>query len=295
MNTSANNVGGCPSLEELSAWHDGMGAAGLTSHVEACSACQQVLASFRRIDAATRRVAQASPDLAERIKERCRVLPKREPLFLVLWNQPLLRWAAAGIVATAALLLAYQRMDAGRTSPAVAANEAAPTSVAASVMVAENAPPPVPAVPPAQDEGGRTRAGDDGALVVAGSEPVRASQITRAAADPSASGADGMRQALLVPSRVRHVWVVKDLEAAKKQVLASLPADASLSVATAEDGTVSIQALLADRALQSLVDTLDGAGMSLVSPTARQPGRAKDLVVTGRMVRYDLDLVPGGR
>lgn len=292
MNAADQNQKSCPSLEELSAWHDGAGEPGLRAHVEACAACQQLLVTFRRVDAAMRVAAQPSPDLAERIKARCRALPQREPLFLVLWNQPLLRWAAACAVVAVVLLLVHQKMTTATVAAPMAGAETAPTPAAAPALVANSTPPPVPAVPPAQDEGAGTTAARSAGTAVAGSNPIRASKIVRAAADPAPAGNADMRQALLVPARVRHVWVVKDLESAKKQVMASLPADASLTVTTAEDGTVSIQALVTDRVLQSLVDKLAGAGMSLVSPTAPQPDRGKDLVVTGRMVRYDVDLVP---
>jgi hypothetical protein len=205
----------------------------------------------------------------------------------------LLRWAAAAAVVAAAVLMTHRQMNQATAAPDLAAAQPPPPPADVPLLVADGAPPPVPATTPGDAIGAGAPENGGTGTGVAGHAPVTSSRIMRVAADPAAAGATDTRQALLVPPRVRHVWVVNDVNAAKRTVLDSLPKDASVTVATSEDGTVAIQAVLPDRALQGLVDTLAEAGMSLLSPTAPQPNRAKNLIVTGRMVRYDMDLVHG--
>jgi len=275
MSDQQHPIQECPSASQLSSWYDGEEEADLSEHIASCPRCRGILESYRRMDEAVR-VASRCPDgLAGRIKTACRE-SGREAAEPDVLSFPAVWYAAAGI---AAILL----VGAFLAMP-LAGDHAQESRVAKN---------PVPEVSPPVSTPSRK--------ADAVKSPSREEKVAKNSHDPinssslvmvDSSGRPGnSRSPVIIPPRVRHVWVVHDLELCQKKLLQSLPQGCASQRVGHGDGAVQYEILIPDGKLQALVDELAGEGWSLVSPGVPQPGVARKVVEQGITVRYDVELV----
>jgi len=246
---------GCPSSDDLSAAVDGFIPEEIAVHVESCTACQNHLATLRRLDVAVRRRLVPPVGLAERIRQRVSEAAGADHLARKRWwLVPTLRLAAALAVTAAAVAILVQVLQrSSGPSPTLAERGAVQ--------------PPLPPVTETVAVG--PREGD--------TVPQRPR--------------DGAPQAL--PRRVRHVWAVNNVDG-EKSCLQSLLPKGAYEVAVADGNTV-YTVRLKDRDLQALVDQLAERKWQLASSELPQPRRPGSVTLTGRDVRYSLVLVDTGK
>jgi len=275
----------CPSRIELSAWLDNESAARIGEHLKTCPMCHATVEQYRRLDQAVKAAVQPSPQLINQIKTNCRQQTFK-PAFLLLW--PALPQYAVRLAALVVLLLVvtglYLYTGRNSTLPLKATS---PTLVKASVPVAPETVIPAPQVadspPPAPE------ALQAGSLINTGE--LMAVSTTGDAMDSSVYS---RQQTQPIPDYVRHVWIVNNLENGIKTLKAMVPADAACEI-NPEVGRnrAAFVVLVTDRQIQSLVDGLAGSGFSLVSPALPQPGEKQKVLVSGKTVLYDVEIVPG--
>jgi hypothetical protein len=210
-----------------------------------------------------------------------------------------MRAAAMIVFATVLIVLAVipakpWRGGSGQTAaaptPVPVSHETLTAVPAGATAASVPAPNPEPTTPALTD---RVLTGGQLAMVSAYG-PGRASY---GGAWRSVEGAGGPAVAAL-PDRVRHVWVVDDLDAARRYLAGimtavPLPVPGSAMPTGADDATVCRLAT-SDYALQELVDRLAGAGgWHLTSPDLPQPRTAPQLAFSGKAVEYEIKLVAG--
>lgn len=296
---SSQRRDGCPGAERLSEWVDGeRPEPGLAAHLEECSSCAAVVRAYQQVDDVIRTALRPPPNLAARIKARCRQAPEIIPP-LMRWQGALLRYAAV-VAATAALLaaLSYQLRQPAAAPPAPEpANNATPMPT-----------PPTPAAP---------GLGQPGAFAVAthipATKPTRPDNLPTlnrfrpdsplAQVSRTNRRVESFRPTVLprrfvrgddaiVPARVEHVWTVDGLETGADAFLNQLPPDSSCSAGDRiADGIISFTVLLSDESLQALVDELAEQGWPLLTPQMPQPGIGHEMNLSGDTVSYHVKLV----
>jgi len=277
----------CPDVEDLSEVLDGRGSDAAVAHIGVCPRCQAAVDAYRRIDRLTAAAIAPPPYLAERIKAVCRQLPAERPMAMPWRVLTALGYAAAAgvaIVATVAVI----RIVSGPSTGALTAAAPAPE-------VAIPVSRPAPELPPGTPENIPIITSSRVPLI---NDPHLARANASGGSDMSGvdGGFAGERAAVLVPARVRHVWVVKDrLPDEEKRLIQSLPEGSSYVQTRSLPGMNSYQVMMPDHRLQTLVDKLGESGWSLLSPAMPQPGEGRSMILTGRAIRYDVDLVSGAK
>jgi len=103
------------------------------------------------------------------------------------------------------------------------------------------------------------------------------------------------RRIVMVPPRVRHVWVVEDPAASGRVLMGQLPKGARCVASHSDTDTAAYRIRIMDDALPGLVDSLAKTGGALVSPGPPQPSKSGfSRVVWGvrhRPVLYDVRFV----
>lgn len=272
----------CPSIELLSAWHDGEGSDEIARHVERCAACRKAVEFYAGIDAAVSAACQPSPDLAVRISRACRNL-QREPLQFA-WGARLLR-AAAGIALIAAAaaviaMIATRDGTSGRPAQLTTLPEQTPSDDA----------------PQTADTARRTAPVYRTVYYNRLDGPAPLARVGAETSDFPDSIAQRLmpqpqRSITILQNSVNHVWVVDDLDVARQQVLDLLPAGASAMCVTPQARALRLHITLTDQQLQALVNRLEARGWALVTPNLPQPGQIDRLQLTGDQVVYVADIV----
>lgn len=270
----------CPSQVDLSAYTDREGAAHVETHLAVCPSCSTVVAFYEHVNGVIKNATAPSESLTERIKSACRreaALERRRQFQLVFWRAA----AAVALLFGLSALYLHQRTPTAAVAPVVAA---APNTVSPTPAVAPTAPTDVAAAM-AEAE---AMTGTPGATVDAADLAAAGTGRDGSLATPGTMH--------IAPNRVRHVWVVKDLNSSVKLFYSLLPTTAQLAqTEKAGDEGISFRMALPDKELQTLVDNLSTAGMSLVSPVFPQPGEKHKLLANGRNIIYDVEFVPGGQ
>lgn len=290
---SDNPMHECPNVETLSSFGDGDGLEGIEQHVAQCAKCQAALLAFRRIDTAVQRHLQPAPDLAARIKAACvREAAAQSPVLWPVFAWRLVAAAAVAIMAGAVFYIAaVQTGEAPRLASDMGKSDVsvplAPVVTPSRVVVKT----PVPAAPTADAVPGPRPASLANTIVPI--QDLRPTGLGMASFSPGLilSGIESTRQSL--PDAVRHVWVVADVVNAMKVFKGNLPKGIEPQfVSSLASSRLTYRVLLSDQDLQSMVDKLSAAGFSLVSPALPQPGSNQKLLVSGKPVLYELELVP---
>lgn len=303
MNQDAVSANDCPTQEQLAEFFEGGGGSCSDAHVVSCPRCQSTLTAYRLLDQAVQRAADPPTALAERIKQRCAGLSWEQArpatdawtsrvLALPRWFRPAPRYAVAWAAILVLLFtVAWPLLKSG-----------APTGGGAVA----NVPPFTGGASGAQGRVGEAADGPGAAAASWTLYPRDGGNVIDPAGSLSRVGTDGatlspasatppeFRARTVVPSRVRHVWMVDDLGQAESMLRASLPATASCAVVEVGPSTASYNVFLSDHRLQGLVDRLASMGFPLVSASVPQPGKGDRLLMTSRTVRYDVEFVRGG-
>jgi len=280
----------CPPNEDLSAFHDeALRDVQIEEHVVECDDCRGALKTFAVIDEAVQAMGMAPGDLVTKISGHCASLSPKPLLFRVLAFSFWRNAAAAAAVILAAVAIHYTVSSSTPASSQVVTTP--PTTPGGPALFPSvGAVKPLPKPPqlmariPERPREGRTLS------------PVQLTRTNASSGGPQgAVPFVGGARKLLVPPRVRHVWVVDDVAGASAFLRGSLPEAVSCTTTAAEEGKASLQVLLTDEQLQSLVDRLAEAGWPLLSPGVPQPRRGTDLILSRNVVRYDVDLlvIPG--
>lgn len=288
MKKGMQELAGCSSIEDLSAFHDrALQDVQVEEHLVNCDACRASLEAFTVIDEAVQALGVPPSDLAGQISGNCASLAP-EPLLFRASAFPFWRHVAAA----AAIIVV-----------AVAIHYAVSSSVPASSQVATTPPTAVPA--PLPSAGAVKPLSEPPQLVASKPERpkenriISAVELTRTNASggtgPGAVPFAGALRKTLVPPRVKHVWVVGDVTEATALLHGSLPEGVSCTTTADEASKRSLQVLLTDEQLQSLVDRLAEAGWPLLSPGVPQPRKGSELILSQNVIRYDVDLVIHGR
>ncbi|MBT3376373.1 MAG: hypothetical protein HN742_11645 [Lentisphaerae bacterium] len=292
MNDGKHELAGCPSVEDLSAFHDdALNDGSVGEHVADCTSCRSTIDTYTVIDDAVQSLGDTPANLAERIQEQCKSL-KPEPLMFRVMGSPIWRHAAA---AAAVALIAVAIHYAVDSSSPASSSHAAAISPEDSLT---HAPETVVVVPPAElpqlpPQPGPEYTGRDGAIPSTDLTRVNAGGTAKAVPG-TVSLANAVRKAI-VPPRVKHVWVVKNVEEAIEMLQRALPEGISCTTTGDIGNKASLQLLLTDEQLQALVDRLAEAGWPLLSPGVPQPRKGAELLLSRSVVRYDIDLVIPGR
>ncbi|MFA4944274.1 MAG: hypothetical protein WC789_06195 [Lentisphaeria bacterium] len=278
MSEKPPNPSPCPDLESLSAWFDGEEEQEVAAgHVEACPECNRKVDAYGVIRKGVRQGLAPANDLIHRIKAAC----GREHASRLSrgWAphpfSPLrLAWAAGLVLVAGGLSLLLSRPPRGAQALPVAAGAAAlPSAMPVNVVTPAAPKPAALAAAPAGDSGvARPVAAGDLRLVSLGAPPAAAAAVPQP-----------------LPARIRHVWVVGDLAAARGIVGRTLPGQ---PLASTRNGSLRGEVELRDADVVRLVEALQAAGFSLVSPQAPQPGAGQQVAVQGRPVAYAFELVP---
>lgn len=267
----------CPSQLDLSSYTDREGAEHVAPHLEACPSCKTVVAFYSNINDVVKKNIAPADGLAERVKCACRrereAAERRRHFQLVFWRAAAVAAMVIAAVAIYVTVVTGPKPAETVTTPALAAAEP-PATASEAPGAAAVAKAPVPDT----DEdapAGTALVPEDLANVGTG------------------SGEFGTAASVhIAPNRVRHVWVVKDLDYSTKLFCSLIPSQAKWKQDGSPDECASYQVALSDKELQSLVDNLAAVGFSLVSPSFPQPGEKRKLLASGRTVIYDVDLVP---
>ncbi len=279
--------GGCPSIEELNALHDGQGSPAVAEHTAACAACQETLRACREVDAMVARAVNPPAALSARIKAACRAEAARRRKPMVMW--PGHAWhlaaAAAACAAVVALLVMVtedgaEQKKAVRTARVPSPSAAKPAAVPSPSVAKTPAAVPVRPAPKTI----RTPATE---VVSEQGQGIRPVGLTWDA-NPYLNGATDMPG---VGDFVRHVWVVRDSAAAAAFIRQNLPRHSVLHDLST-NGRNLYRLIIPDVEMQTFVDRLAGAGYSLVSPSLPQPGATQPLNTFGKPVVYTVEIVP---
>lgn len=302
----------CPESVELSSWHDGEADLDLSAHVGRCSRCRETVDAYTRIDGVLQAPPPPRDDLKTRILALCECESSSAPVFRFV---PLLRVAAALVVMLAigyAVLVDIQtdsRTDLalGIEAPDVA-EEAAPTTDDARSEGVTEVTLSSPRGGPEDTYTVMIKRGNElralyGPRQAMNGQPlffdpdiprsrlvsVAGSMTTDEIAGASLGGPS------ILPRRVRHVWVVDDLDQGRREFLDILPDGALFSVCAGDEegGTTSlcISVELGEEQLQELVNELSAGGWALVSSALPQPKENNRLLLTGETVSYMCELV----
>jgi len=297
MTQDIDRTDSCPTAEQLGDHSDGRVVAGVGTHVASCPACQATVKAYRVLDMGVWRAIEPPASLAERIKQACGELSwdeepnvdevPGEPLPFLRRFSPGLRVALACAAAVVLLLtVARPLLRVGSD------NSSALTARPSTQSPAEEQP---------------EMADADGTEAASWtSYPRDGGNVLKADGSYSRVAADGVGHSSLsavppqlaprtiIPSRVKHVWMVENLSAAQRVLHDNLPAATSCTVVvTGSDSSAFYNVFLSDHKLQSLVDRLAAAGFPLVSASVPQPGKESRVLMTGRTVRYDVEFVQG--
>jgi hypothetical protein len=109
-------------------------------------------------------------------------------------------------------------------------------------------------------------------------------------AGDGAGGRRGRPVGVIGPT-VKHVWVVDDMDTSKDAFLKALPKGVEAKLCGEATDKFCLEAVLQDRQLQNLVDGLEEKGWALFTKDYPQPGESEKVVLTGRNVKYVVDLV----
>ncbi|MCF7855284.1 MAG: hypothetical protein K9N51_10845, partial [Candidatus Pacebacteria bacterium] len=71
MNVSKSQTPECPSISDLSAWHDGEDCPAVDKHIQECRRCKHIVDFFGRVDQTLADSMQPPSGLNQRIVERC--------------------------------------------------------------------------------------------------------------------------------------------------------------------------------------------------------------------------------
>ena len=289
MNTESkiSETGGCPCVEELSTLHDGQGTAAVAAHAATCAICQSVLASYKKLDSMVVEAVKPSADLAGRIKSRCRHEAKNQQRTLVMWPREhawKIAAAAAACMAVGGLLMMTPKdSDTQRPGARVAAKPNLPNGNVPSIASTSSSDTRIEIQPSGTSRGTiRTPRGTEGST--SGTRTVGVA--------PAADTDSGIAAIQSVGESVQHVWVVKDVTQAGEIFRANIPRHHSAVTDVSADGRIMFRIVINDRDMQSFVDRLNNAGLSLVSPALPQPGAAQTMQVFGKSVLYTVEFVP---
>ncbi len=298
----------CPDPIELSSWHDGENASNLESHVSSCQKCEKKIEAYVKIDNALK-CSVPDSKLADKIMNACICEDQSKPALKFV---SFLKIAAAAMVILAiGYSITADMLSRDNT-------EIADTTVndTAADYDELNENEPEPTLSPNQLT--TQSQSDDGFMFVAKrgsrlqnlygprqlaatSTPETATiELSNARLVSVLGSSDNQRMMhvgspTLLPRKVKHIWVVKNLETAKKEFLALLPDGAVCSICKSTDATnkasICITVELGEKELQKLVDALSTSGWALVSAASPQPGESNRLLLTGEKISYSFDLV----
>lgn len=322
MNAGKPDAYQCPTMADLSAWHDSeLRDRALELHVANCPRCLRLLQSFRVIDDRALPEVTLDPAALQRIKCNCVRQIRQQPRLMRV--SVVLRLAAVFVLAAAVLYFRgrlvgneapkvvsatsegkarVRHRHALRQLPATPAGDAVtpltpPLAVASASAMDEtydDGVPPYPELPPAMAEAApghrqelaagniRLVGYEDGADMVPCSRAP--APLPLASAEPAAGK---------VNCRVRHVWLVEE-PAKPLRELGQLAPGQQADLAWLEEQhrpQYVMRLRLTDQELAALVDHFAEQGYKLLSPDAPQPQNTAGLTLTGRQVEYDLTLV----
>jgi hypothetical protein len=303
----------------------------VTAHIERCPLCQEQVRDIELLDAEIEQhLLEAEPDAAAiermvaRTHRQVRGPVRRQLVWLSLKVAACLA-LVAGIVAlwqyrhaTPPSLLAgnprllapvdeprdelspyeqdlVQRLviEFGSSTAATRGELSLPSTPAAAEAILKPVAPPMDA-PPAAPAGGRSQVTPPGTLnlstirMVGFGSPTRGIDYAMPATPPLLP-----ERAQAVADRVRHVWLVDDTTALLRELQVLMPnhkQDFEELITQNQDEYV-LQFLLADGDLQGLVNHFAKLNYKLMSPAQPQPDAGNDLRITGKPVRYELDVV----
>ncbi len=272
----------CPSVLNLSTWHDGEKDPAITDHLESCQKCRRITEDYARIDAA---IQAAMPrhreELAEKILARCR---RSQPARLILFH---LARAAAILMIVLGLVGMFLQRYQSETAPQIAA----PAAISERISIADL----------------DNWQGNYLVLIKVGdqlrplhgprlAEP-RPRQFRPQVRDQLVGIEDARRQTLpataILPRTVQHVWVVDNLEESQRKLLELLPEGTRCAISgNTEEETLMFTLWLEEEQAQTLVDRMAGElDWALVSSDLPQPGQGNRMIWRGGEIQYTCSLI----
>ena len=292
-------AGACPKAEELSSLHDGMTLVAIAEHAAACPRCQAILAAYAKLDVMIGQTVAPSADLAAKIKARCLKESRTPQKALVMWpkeNAWKLGAAAAATLAVGGLLMVYT----GESGNLRTANQlaAAHTDELSNNAVMSSATPALADtrfnILPAAGSNGTNASVRTTMKIGAANTADNANAPFRTVGVSAGPGNDAVGTTTFpaIGDAVQHVWVVKDVKEATDLFRQCMPRHHSQITDVSANGQVMFRVVVSDRDMQSFVNRLNNAGLSLVSPALPQPESGQPLQILGKPVLYTVELVP---
>ncbi len=273
--------GGCPGVEELSAWFDGYGTGKeIGNHIEKCGACARVIEDYRMIQTliAHEDVVPDEELLNARICARVHQEALRSP------RQDFTFFRSFGRIAALVAVAGCVGLLIGRAiwSP----NEAPPMPAVVSMPAADTAAGKVlPSLP--YYTGYENKLRTDNSIPIQNMANANYGDRNQTPVFSPASDGNQAMNSVPIESNVHQVWTVNNLQDSVN-ILTEFSKQQNIMkplVAQNKSGTLSLNAILDKEQLVKLVRYLDGNGYNLLSPNAPQPeqryfqGYANDKVV----------------
>ncbi len=291
MNDNTHLANGCcPSAERLSAWHDGDQDQDVKEHLEHCQRCQRIISDYERIDRAVQAAnAVAPPDLSRKIVRRCRRRIILGDFIFYLSRAAAVLLIAVGLFGMYSQWRAAEEVAEAEPEPETTATEDVEdilelTNLSGGTVVLlkrGNRLKPLPGPWAFDSPPHNFRHGGRGDILVG-------------LGDGSAEGSDtpsGMYP--MLPSSVRHVWVVDDPSKSKQKILEALPDGVRCAIHVDEgEDSVEFTMWLEEENLLALVEKMsESFGWALVSSELPQPGGGDYFLSGGRQLQYHCTLV----
>lgn len=274
----------CPSKEELNSFHDGEDNASVT-HIADCQACRDILEAYDRVDELVKSAMVPPSGLSERIcravREGCVEKTRPFPWWrsAKVWRHALS--AAAALVILLSVALHFQQKDRTDSGEQTASTTTTVTVAKKSVIESESVETQLP-------EPSTMRIN----LAATATRPENIRLIGLRGTGNAAYGVQEHHR-YTIPSRVNHVWSVRNLESAQAYINSyARMNDKVVSIGQRKERNISdVVIVLNDRELQDLVDKLSAEHWSLLSPVLPQPGKNALMQLTGKRVEYKLSMV----
>ena len=302
----------CPKPEDLCELLDGSENEELSRHIRNCPKCQANLDQFRQVDSLVRKAYAAPAGLSVRIQEACAKEAERQEAEQ-LWAElaPKLsvrkprRFFTEQLLATAAALVGVAVLSAVITARHYHANESA-AALADAIALPRPKPvyvaKPLPVAPRTEVPVQIAAQGDEGFSLA----DSRQLQLARAHALESLEmvssdarqphAATTLRQLVLLPNSVEHVWISKHGQApldTLRKIQKDYPEGIEEISAPDELGIVTVKLQMTDQRVQAMVNALEASGdWNLLSPGYPQPGQEEFVAFRDQSMQYTMKLLP---
>ena len=249
-------------FEELSAWLDNEDTSITEDQINSAEN-KEAAADFKKIDAAISSVSAAPTapaDMVAKIAAKCN---EKEP---IQFSRHIIRIAA---IAAACLAITFMYKD-----------QEPQTDTKAEVTKTDESPKAQPVMNSLDDEKKLE-------ALRANPEPATSDKFDLVTNNPDRAKVSG----IALGSEVKHVWVSEDPErtALELQKLAGIVSSVN-SQADAK-GNIKLTLTIADTDLVKIVNTLNKAGIALVSKELPQPNQPSAITTSGKMIKYNVSIL----